>query len=226
MWRRSYFTLVASLPPLPHFERAKTLPINPERLEARLRMLDPDDAESAAMALDFLRWQSQPMGRTDAEIVARYARIMDQARDPDLRELVDSRMQLRTVVAALRRRRLGQPPPRRSEAWGVGPFVPRIEAHWQEPDFGLAGVYPWLPEVRRHLEAGETLEVQRLLMDAVWQHLSALESGQTFTFERVLIYLFKWDIVRRWLTYACEAAAQRFEHLLREALVDHSPVFA
>ena len=45
MVRRSYYTLVASLPALPRLEQAERLPINETRLVERLRMLHPEDAK-------------------------------------------------------------------------------------------------------------------------------------------------------------------------------------
>ena len=46
MWKRQYYTLHASLPALPYFDKAKVLPISRERLEARMGMLAPEDAET------------------------------------------------------------------------------------------------------------------------------------------------------------------------------------
>ncbi len=43
MASREYYTLVASLPALPYFEKAQRLPINEVRLWQRMGMLEPDD---------------------------------------------------------------------------------------------------------------------------------------------------------------------------------------
>ena len=226
MLARPYYTLIASLPPLPRFDRAKALPINPERLEARLRMLEPEDASVAERAQDFLRWQRQPMTRTDAWVVRRYRELMAEVANPTLRAMIDYRLQLRTVMAALRRRTRGLGPPRPGENWGAGPFVRWIEQHWQAPDFDLGAVYPWVAEARRLHEVGETLELERLLMGMVWDHLTRLEDGRVFTFDAVLIYLFKWDILRRWLAHDVAGAAARFEALVDRTLGEHGRLFA
>lgn len=222
---RLYYTLLASLPPLSYFERAKELPINRERLEGRLSMLDPDDLRTVWLAVDFLEWQRQPFERTDAEIVARYREIMASAADPALHAMLEFRIELRTAVAALRLRHAGRPPPRPGEPWGAGRFVGHIVHHWTEPDFRLAPVLPWLPEARQKLEDEDRLGLQTLLMAVVWQQLSRLAENRHFEFVALLVYIFKWDIVRRWLTYSEEQASERFEHLLVEATRDHARLF-
>ena len=211
----------------PRFERARELPITAERLERRLGMLGPEDAATARLALDFLTWQRQPADRSDAEVVARYRRIMAEVEAPTLRAMIESRMTLRTVMAALRRRRAGLPPPGRGEPWGVGPYAGRIERHWSDPDLGLRHVLTWLPEARRLFEAGDALGLQLLLMGVVWNHLTRLgEATGPFTFEAVLVYLFKWDLLARRLTYAAPAAVRRFERLVAETTRDHAELFA
>lgn len=62
-------------------------------------------------------------------------------------------------------------------------------------------------------------------MSVVWHHLSRLGEGRHFVFDALLVYIFKWDIVRRWLTYGEEQAVERFEQLLEEAIRDHAPLF-
>ena len=54
MSSQPYYTLLASLPPLPRFDQTDRLPITRERLEQRLRMLTPDDAELYEHAVEFL----------------------------------------------------------------------------------------------------------------------------------------------------------------------------
>jgi hypothetical protein len=221
-----YYTLVASLPALPHFELAKELPINPERLRRRLGMLDDEDQQTVEIAEAFLHWQRQPIERTDAEIVRRYERIMGEAHDPTLQDLARFRLEIRTVIAALRRRRLGRPPPEPGERWGVGRFVRRIERQWHDPDFGLAGDLPWLGEARRLMDSGEARALEALVLKLLWEHLDRRGGLAFFGFEAVLVYLFKWDVLFRWLTYAAEPARARFDDLLEETLGDHRQLFA
>ena len=62
--RRQYIALIASLPPLPPFDRAERLPINEDRLAVLLRMLEGEDLAMVERVASFLAWQRQPMERT------------------------------------------------------------------------------------------------------------------------------------------------------------------
>ena len=54
-----YYMLVSSLPALPARFDVDRLPITLERLQARLRMLEPEDAREISRMLAVLRWSWQ-----------------------------------------------------------------------------------------------------------------------------------------------------------------------
>ncbi len=222
----TYYTLVASLPRLVHFERAEWLPLSRKQLDQRLSMLVPEDAAQLRLAEALVQWQRQPISRTTREMLRGYRLVMERASQPGLREFVDFRMSQRSALVALRRRRRGLGPPAAGETWGIGPLVRRIEAHWESADLGLGGVFPWLEEARALLEAGNATGLERLLMDAVWRRLSRIADAQPFGFEQVLAFVFKWDIVQLWLSYDAEAAKTRFQQLIAEVTRDHQQLFA
>jgi len=215
---RRYYTLVASLPHLVHFERAERLPINRERLDQRLRDLEPAHFEQLRLAERLAEWRRQPHGRTDAQVVRAYPGVMQRIDEPGLRELVAYRMELRTVIAALRRRLAGEPAPAPGEPWGVPPRAEWLRRHWDEPEFGLGGQCPWLAEARALLEAREARALEQLLFEVMWRRLERMADDQPFGFDAVVRFVFRWDIVYRWLVHARAPAAQRFSTLVTEAL--------
>jgi hypothetical protein len=220
-----YYTLVASLPHLPHFTKAERLPITRQRLRERLQMLSPEDRELVQRAADFLAWQRQPATRRDAEMAKAYQKLQEKIDSPDLWSLFAFPLNVRTVLAALRRRRRGLPPTP-GEFWGVGPWVRHLEQHWDHPDFKLANVFPWLPQARQLLETHAALELERFLMDLIWQHVERVAPGFEFSLRTVLAYLFKWDLLQLWLAQDPLAAAQRFDSLVTGVLDDYGPIFA
>ncbi|MEQ8967683.1 MAG: DUF2764 family protein [Azospirillaceae bacterium] len=221
-----YWTLVASLPALPDFERAERLPINPERLGERLAMLEPDDAAEAARVQDFLHWQRQPVDRTDAAVIAGYRRLMDETRNPTLRAIATYRLERRVVQAALRRRHEGLDP-LVPEAIDALPDLARtIRDHASAFDLGLGRQFPWIAGMAELLEAGDAYGLERFLMRQVWDRLGRLAEGRPFAFDAVLVYLFRWDILARWLAYDAGRAARRFDRLVSEALGEHDDPFA
>lgn len=219
MARERYYTLVASLPALVHFTRADRLPISPRRLAERLRFLSPEDADQLARAEALTQWQRQPLDRTNEEVQARYRDVIANTSNRALRDFIEFRMDQRTVLAALRRRRRGLAP--EGEAWGVGRWVRRIESHWEDPFLGLEHVHPWIPEACGHLDSSRALDLERLLMELVWRRLSRVADLHPFGFEPVFSFLFRWDILARWLSYDAEAAMARFQSLVGDTIREY-----
>jgi hypothetical protein len=212
------YLVLASLPYLPRFDHANRLPIGRETLRARLSLLPVADMQEISLALSLMSWERYPAGRTDAEIVAECGRVMRLTRSEGLRRLTAFRLGMRTIVAALRRRCRGLPPPQRNEKWGLGPWVRHIERHYGDPDFGLQHRLPWVPVARRLLEQSDAVELERLLFGLVWAELDRMTAANRFGRKAVLGYVFKWDLLDRWLKDDAASASQRFDALASEAL--------
>lgn len=210
--------VLASLPYLPRFDLARRLPVGRETLAARLALLAPPDAAEIALAVSFLSWQRYPADRTDEEVIREHDCVLAAARTAALRELVAFRLGVRTLVAALRRKHLGLPAPRTNERWGVGRWTRHVARRYAEPDFGLGHVLPWLPAARPLLEVGDAVGLERLLFGLVWDELERLTRVDRLGFGAVLAYVFKWDLVDRWLRRDAALAARRLDALAMEAL--------
>jgi hypothetical protein len=210
-----YYDLIASLPYLPHFEQAPRLPISPLRLKQRLVRLEPEHAEQLERARSITRWRPpRLLHTTDAKMAADYSRLMDSISEKPLREYIALRMEQQTLLAALRRKRDGLPLPEGAGTWGVGPRLHWIRRHWETPDFGLRYVFPWLPEARELMTAGDARVLERLLMDGAWRWLSQRAEQDMFAFAAVSSYVLKWDILRSWLAGDADQAKNRFALLI------------
>jgi hypothetical protein len=181
-------------------------------------MLASEDAELLERAADFLAWQRQTATRTDEEMIASYKRMEEYVAHPALQCFFEFPVDLRTIQAALRRRHQGMPAPAPGEPWGVGRYVGHIERNWDDPYFKLNNLYPWISQARTHLEAGETLALERLFKNLLWDHVDRSVEPYDFGFRAVLAYLIKWDILRQWLSYNVEEAKTRFEELVAEVI--------
>lgn len=222
--RRRYYQLVASLPALLGFRQARLLPIGRRRLEERLSLLHPGDLEELMRAERLVSWHRQPVGRTTEQIVAMYDEVAALSRTPELKNLVDFRMNVRTVTLALRLRRQGKAAP--SGRWGTGPYTRIIESRWADAEFGLRAVFPWIPQAQTFLDQGDAMELEKLLMGESWKKLSEISDAYPFGFEQVFSYAYKWDIVHRWLSFDADRARERFEELILEVTSDHQNLFA
>jgi hypothetical protein len=221
---RRYYQLVASLPSLPDFRQARLLPLSRRRLEERLSLLHVEDLEELMRAERLISWHRQPVSRTTEEIVAMYDEVVAHNRTRELRNVVDFRMNMRTVMVALRLRRQGKAAP--SGRWGTGPYTRIIESRWAEAEFGLGAVFPWISEAQAFLDQGDAMELEKLIMGQSWKKLSQISDAHPFGFEQVFAFAYKWDILHRWLSYDAEMARDRFEELLLEVTSDHQNLFA
>jgi hypothetical protein len=84
-------------------------------------------------------------------------------------------------------------------------------------------VAPLVVDGRTLLESGDALALERLLLNAVWEHLDRASEGHYFDFEAVLIYSMRWDLVARWTAYRGEAAVTRFDEMVQDGLQDVLP---
>jgi hypothetical protein len=213
---RSYYTLMASLPALPARFDVDRCPITWPRLEDRLRMLAPEDQETLTQLLDFLAWDRQPLDRTDEQMIARYKALLEKVSHPLVREIINERIDLRTIIAALRRRRLGWGAPP-----GIGPWTDPIRRRWSHPQFGLQSRFPWIEELDRLLACGSVREAERLILSVTWTTWSRMASNYHFSFEAVLLYVARWSVVNRWTSQNAVAGRERFENTLAKLLEGH-----
>lgn len=210
-----YCDLIASLPHLPHFDKADRLAITPLRLEQRLRRLHPTHADQLNRAWPLVRWRPVRLtAQTGRTLVAAYAQLLDSRLDAPLRDYVVFRLTQQTLLAALRRRRDGLGLPEDSSSLQMGPLVYRIRMHWDAPYFGLEHVYPWLPQAAERLAAGDAIGLERLLLDLNWRWLTRRAEQAMFGFEAVVAFLFKWDMLQAWLACDLDRATVRFTELV------------
>jgi hypothetical protein len=234
MGSEPYYTLVSSLPLLPHFSEAQWLPLSRKRLDQRLSMLSEEHAKQLQLAEELIKWQRQPISRTTEQVAGQFRRALPLITHPALREFVEYRMAQRTALVALRRRRLGLPKPADDETWGVGPWLPLVKASWDRNDLGLTPVA--LARGRgetavRRFRPGAGASADGCRVDAPGQDCRAqllrLRAGDRL---RVPLghpaALDGWDILQRWMSYDAEQGSLRFKELVAEVTRDQQPLFA
>jgi len=216
MGHHQYYMLMASLPALPRFDQSERLPINRERLVSRQSLLTPEDHLLVMCAGKFMGWFPELGEGSNAEVIACYERLMRIVSRRKLWFLFELPVNLMTIMVALRRRHRGNGVPSEGEAWGMGPLVGHIRRHWDDYDFKLGSVYPWILQIRTYLKKEMPLELERFVLDLVWDRFSLPLPGGPFGIEALIAYLFKWSILQRWLSQDKEGARQRFGELVAE----------
>jgi hypothetical protein len=223
MRSNSYYMLICSLPALPARFEVDRLPLTLERLQARLRMLEPRDAEEIGRMLNVLHWSSQFAEARDGAVVKRYGELMQEITNPLVREVLIAGMNMRMVMQALRRRRRGLGPP----TIGIGQWVEHIRRHFSQADFALGHTYRWVVPFAQLLERGDVLTLYRRWLGEAWDYARKLtEHYDTFSFEAVVLYIARWEIIRRWKQLDPERGRAVFEALVTEAMGDYAKLYA
>ena len=218
----TYYMLISSLPALPPRFDAGPLPITLERLKARLRMLEPEDALEISRMLEILGWSREYADQSDAVVVKHYGELMKEVTHPLVREVLARGMDVRMIVAALRRRRAGLGPP---DA-GLGEWLEEIRRHFHKPDLGLGQVYPWIPEFDQMLGQRDSLNLYRNILRATWTYFKERSDDYYFSFEAVVLYIARWDIIRHWQQLQPERGREVFEGLVTEVLGEHAELYS
>ncbi len=225
--RHQYVDLLASLPALPAtpFGR-EPVPISAIRLEHRLETLSEAHQVSLQRLETLLDWQHLGLDVSTDAYLQRYRQAAPQLAEHGVDDLVETMLERHTLVTALRRRRLGEPVPGLGEAWGFGPRLAHISAHWQASLFGVGAVFPWLSEARDHLEHDRPWELERLLLEESWRRLARARQYDRFDFREVVIYWLRWRLIAAWQRYNAEAAQRRLQADIERGLGDYETIFS
>ena len=208
-----YYTFVASLPKLPSLYDAGPIPITASTLRHRMSMLGGDDRHVFNQLSDFFRWDRQPIQRSDAEVIAIHRRLIHEIGNPLVSRVVEHRFEMRTLVAAVRCQRAGAPPPELPDL----PASRWIRRHWGLPTFRSSVRYPWLSGFCDALDAEQPEQAQRELFNELWNVWSRLDERYHFSFESIVLYLARWELLHRWASQNAERGKQRFMDLVNVA---------
>jgi len=215
-----YAMLIASLPvhPADLFSTSQT-PLSKIRLDEHLRQLDAKDAMDLARIEELLQW-SQIVNADDELIADKSRQVIAAIKDRFLRDLIIWRLELRTLVVALRKRHAGFAPDANTSFAGIGQWLGYIQKNWQKPDFGLGLRMPWLTQANQLLAANQTYELEKLQLGIVWQHYAKISGQHYFDFPAVVVYVLRWDIIHRWTLCHAEKAVERFDGLVEKAVAE------
>lgn len=218
--------LMASLPPLGDLFGQNQTPLTEIQLRHRLRFLTDQDSKTLSQIEQLVRRSKQPAEWTDAQIVASSKALLHHLRSNTLKQAVEFVVNLRTIVAALRRRKLGENSPPKQSDWGYSPWIQRIERHWTEPDFGLGTVVPWVSKARRLWDDDDSVELERLILVESWKQFGRLSNGHYFDFAAVVLYVLRWSLINRRVNYDRETAQKRFNSLIDDGIGNFDQLFS
>ena len=136
------------------------------------------------------------------------------------RQLIQRTMTNRTIITGLRCRRLQLEPP-----IGEAAIAGQIQRNWHHPDFRLGNRFPWIAEVDLLLNSDSPFELHRKILDIGWQHVTQLSQQYFYTFEAVILYMIRWEIVYRWTRRDAAVGQQKFDQLVSDAMGEYAEMF-
>ena len=213
----AYYTLLTSLPHIDSLFDSKITPISRLQLDRRLSMLSRDDRDTLIKVEQLMHWSHLGEDVDEAALIRLAARLHSELSSETLKELVNWRLDMRTVVAALRRKMKGGQAPSDPQ-WSYGTRYAYIRRNWSSPTLGLQHAFPWIPQVIECLNRQDYLALEKTLLEAVWHKLDEIGRQHSFDFEAVIVYLLRWNLVARWTAYNGEQAMERFRELTDQAL--------
>lgn len=217
-----YITLMTSLPALPALFAARELPISALRLDVRLRMLDEADAMLLQRVESVMLWDRTGADISDDRLVDDIRSLMSALEYPVLRRVMTEHFELRSILAAMRRRRRGDAPPSVAMRWGYGGLIDVIRLNWSRPHFGLRRRCPWIAELRELHDAGATLELEKAIVKRNWQNLVDAARDHEFDFAAVVLYVLRYRLIAQWLGQSADAAKRKFNDLIATGLGRHA----
>lgn len=217
MAENAYYTLLTSLPHIDSLFNSKITPISRLQLDRRLSMLSSEDKDMLIQVEQLMHWSHLEHDVKEDALIRLASCLMEGITSATLRELVSWRLDLRTVVTALRRKVRGEQAPSISQ-WSYGTRYACIRRNWNTPTLGLNSIFPWIIDAVECLDKKMHRRLEEILLGAIWRKLDELGAQHSFDFEAVVIYLLRWSLVARWTTYNSEVAVTRFGELTELAL--------
>jgi hypothetical protein len=213
-----YTTLICSLPSYESLFASKQAPISRIQLEKRLQLLTPQDYSDIQRMMHWVEWRDHAFDTSDEQLIADIQAVLPLIVNDGVRELVEWRLNWRSVIAAVRRKLRGDPPPPKNSSWGMSPWLDHMQRHWQQPYLGLEKHLPWVVELTQLLQAEKHLPAEHFILHRIWQALDVHAFEHEFDLQAVAIYCMRWDLLIRWSSYNSNVAHTRFTALVNDAV--------
>ena len=79
--------------------------------------------------------------------------------------------------------------------------------------------------VDHHRTAQQGAKPRQHVLGATWAYLKKRAEDYSFSFEAVVLYIARWDMIRRWQQLQAERGRAIFETLVTEALGEYANIY-
>lgn len=217
MAENACYTVLTSLQHIDSLFNSRITPLSRFQLDRRLSMLNTEDQERLVLIENLLHWDHLADDINESQLIHLTEKTRDSLGSQTLRELMNWHLDMRTIVAALRHKHRGETAPT-TPKWSYGTRYEYIRNHWSSPTLGLGQAFPWISNVAECLRTDHCIELEKILLQAVWDQLNRLTIHHLFDFDAVVIYVLRWHLVSSWSRYDADKAQIRLHKLIDKSL--------
>lgn len=192
-----FYMVASSLPRMNASFKIAEPPILRFQLEKRLKLL-PEETLRLLFAIELLVWSSWFMPKQSVIETRKLYQNILEAKSPFIMDIINWYLDLRSILAAMRMRKEKKEPPKDPQNYWITRWEHQLIQKWDEPDFGLKSVYPWIPKITNFIEKNDPASVEEFLLTHIWNYLSSMEASHYFDFKAITVYLLRWNIVNYW----------------------------
>lgn len=225
MAENPYYTLLTSLPHINLLFDNRITPLSRYQLDKRLSMLSQGEQALLTSIESLLFWEYLGDDVDEKALIRLASKTVASIKSCSLRDFVNRGLDRRTMLAALRRKQKGESAPS-GACWSYGTRYEYIRRSWNSPVLGLGGTFPRIHSIVEAMENDNPLDVEKIVLQCMWDGLDAMSAKHSFDFEAVVVYVMRWNLVQRWVSYDKERASQRFSELVERGLgefLEHLP---
>jgi len=177
-----------------------------------------DEAEIPDYLAEFLqeeRQSSWPVRERENRLIDLYYEAGTRYPQEFISAMFRFKRDLKNILLALHARMQGFKVARIT----VGDYdLPAALAGSTQADFGLAGVYGYIPQMAAFLNEGRLVELEHLLDDLLLDHCATLVGDSIFALNYVLYYFLELSLRHRWHELTPEKGARALSETVQEII--------
>lgn len=215
-----YVDLITSLPHHGDLFSSKETSISKIRLDIFLKLLSKEDMKTLLEFEDIINAHHKYNDISDQLFFDKINDFFSKTTNNFIKEILVKRIEI-TIIIGLLRKKILKKEIQFAKSELFFPFMSYLKSHSELPDFGLSGKYKWIIQLNNLIEENNSVAAERILLAYSWEYLSRISYQYEFSFEAIILYVTRWNIVNRWTIYDSEEAKARLNSITNKVLEEY-----
>lgn len=212
----NYYTLLSSLPYIRSLFGYKIVPLSRYQLNKRLSILSESEKKILFCIESLIFWEHiDPVD--DRQLIRFASETVASIKSYSLRDFILYELNRHTLIMAIRLKQKKEAAPT-DPRWSYGTYCQYIKRNWSSPTLGLHYTFPEINDIAEAISKEEVLKAEKIILKSMWQHADTMARKHSFDFEAVVVYIMRWNLIQRWVSYDKEQAVSRFSQLVDNEL--------